>query len=484
MFVPALLALALLLPTTVRADEVQVAVSRILPTVESKLVLVEFDLKLADGTGGREVKLMGTVVGKEGLVLVTGAKEVDPPVGSRNAKPEIFKVRFPGDDKRDARFVGKDEELNLALLRIEPPDDGAGPYSAAVFDPRAELAPGQPLLALRRLPRADDDLITFGMLRVATVIPRPGQPVEYRLIGDLREFQGCPTYALDGRLVGFVAAATRPEGRRGQRFRIVNGRMERVDPNDPNLPGHPTRLLHAETVIEFLSDPGKYARRDSWLGVKSLQALTKSLAEAYGIPKPGGLVVGEVRERSPAERAGLRPEDVIVALDGVPVETSKDRDVAAFQRKIQRGKAGAQHELTVLRRGEGGFREVTVAVALEEAPLSESEVPDYHDKVFGLKLKPLTRDFLERSKLPIDLTGVRVTYVEPAGWAYLAGVRVGDVIRKMVLKPCENLEQYKALMEGLMQTRDSEVCYNVSRARKSLFLCVRPDWDTVEPPGK
>ena len=34
----------------------------------------------------------------------------------------------------------------------------------------------------------------------------------------------------------------------------------------------------------------------------------------------------------------------------------------------------------------------------------------------------------------------------------------------------------KEIMAELLQTRDSEVCYNVSRERKSLFLCVRPDW--------
>ena len=60
----------------------------------------------------------------------------------------------------------------------------------------------------------------------------------------------------------------------------------------------------------------------------------------------------------------------------------KDRDIAAFQKQIRRGKAAAKHRLTVLRRGEEGFAEIPVTVTLEEAPLTESEVPDYHDEVF------------------------------------------------------------------------------------------------------
>jgi hypothetical protein len=123
------------------ADEVQDAVTKLLAERTGSLVIVEFDLKRADGTGGQEVKLQGTVVGKEGLVLVSGAKQVSPPVGSTNATPERFKVRFPGDVMRDAGFVGKDEELNLALLRITPTDEEEAAFAVAGFDQTATLVP-------------------------------------------------------------------------------------------------------------------------------------------------------------------------------------------------------------------------------------------------------------------------------------------------------------------------------------------------------
>ena len=107
-------------------------------------------------------------------------------------------------------------------------------------------------------------------------------------------YEGCPVYSLDASLVGYVSAATRTRGR-GRGCRIVNGR--RV-PNagggrGSGRSGHPTRILAAGEIRTFLSDPTKFARRDCWLGVKGLQALTKPLAEAYGIEKPGGLVIGE-----------------------------------------------------------------------------------------------------------------------------------------------------------------------------------------------
>jgi S1-C subfamily serine protease len=475
----AALAVLLAVPATAGADPVEEAIKNLLATKTDSLVLVEFDLKNADGTGGREVKLQGTVVGADGLVLVSGAKQVDPPVGSGSVKPTSIKVHFPGDVKKDAVFVGKDEELNLALIRINPESGEAATYAPAAFAPDVKMTPGQLLILLKRLPKSDDDLVTFNVTRVSTVIPKPGLPSEYRVLGSFAGFDGCPAYAADGTLVGFVTGGERG-GRMGRGFRIVGGRVERIGGRG----GARTRLLDAATLVEFLNDPTKFARRDCWLGVSGLQALTKELAEACGIESAGGLIVGEVKKGSPAETAGIAAGDVLVALDGKPIDAEKDRDIESFQKTVRRAKAGEAHELKLLRPGDEGYREVALKVAFEESPLTENEVAEYHDKSFGLKLKPLTRDFLERSRLPLDTKGVRVTWVESAGWASIAGVRSGDVIQKMVLKPCPDMDAYEKIMAALMKSRDAEVCYNVLRQRKSLFVCVRPDWENVEGVGK
>ena len=92
---------ALVLGAAAQADEVSDAVKFLLEKRSQSQVLVEFDLKRADGVGGTEVKLQGTILGADGLVLVTGSKQVDPQVGSANQKPTGFKVRFPNDKKFD-----------------------------------------------------------------------------------------------------------------------------------------------------------------------------------------------------------------------------------------------------------------------------------------------------------------------------------------------------------------------------------------------
>lgn len=457
--------------STAQADEVGDAVKLLLEKGAGSQVMVEFDLKRADGNGGTEVKVQGTIIGADGLVLVTGAEQVDPPLGGAVQKPATFKVRFPGDEKVDAKFVGKDDDLDIALIRLDLTGEGEVPeFRPAEFDETAVMEPGDQLLVLKRLGPEDEDTLTFDLLRISAVIPRAGLPTEYQTLGNFTGIGGCPAYSLDGKLVGFIAGSGRPASRG---FTFVNGQLV------PNRSGGGTRLLDTRTVSEFLADPARFTRRDCWLGVSGLQALTKPLAEALGVAEEGGLIIGKVSVDSPAERAGLKSGDVLKKWDGEALDTEKDRDVASFQKKIERAKAEEKHTVSVLRSGEDGMTAFDIEVTLEEAPISENEVSEYHDKDFGLKLKPLTRDFLERMRLPVDTRGVRVTSVESASWAQIAGISPGDVIQKMVLKPCPDLDTYKLIMKDLMATRDSEVCYNVMRQRKSLFVCVRPDWDVV-----
>lgn len=96
-----------------------------------------------------------------------------------------------------------------------------------------------------------------------------------------------------------------------------------------------------------------HARRPARLGVQ-LQELTPQLAEYFGLDEPGGALVASVREDSPARDAGLRAGDVIVAIDGEPVEEPGD---AAH---VVRDKEGGPVEIRVVRDG----RERTLTVEL------------------------------------------------------------------------------------------------------------------------
>jgi S1-C subfamily serine protease len=144
---------------------------------------------------------------------------------------------------------------------------------------------------------------------------------------------------------------------------------------------------------------------------------------------------------------------------------------------VQRAKAGSTMVLTVLRHGQDGLHEAEARVTVEEEPTREFEVEEWEEKTFGLRVKPITRDFLDRERLPLDTPGVRVTQVESAGWAYLAGVRRGDIIDGVVLSKVPDLDAFKKVMAEVIGAEEAEVCFAVIRGGKSLFLCVRPQWE-------
>lgn len=475
--VAAVLALGL----SARADEKQKIIRKAIQDCAGSIVKVEFECQQTDGKGARKFTTTGIVVSAEGLVMVTDVTRVDPPVGGRYQKPEEFTVIFGKDCKDKARFLGKDEELNLALLELKKTEPKKGekrpvlkPLSLAE---KVSLGQAQEILVLDRLSKDEDYEPTFSLMRIAAVVKKPTGPPDYEVTRSLSDLTGCPVLDLTGRVVGFVGRTSvepSPSGDGGRRV-TIGGRTFYVGGRRRETLGSP-RILLCSDFREFLTDPSKFLRRKCWIGVRGLQAVTKDLAEQLALEKKGGVIIGEVLEQSPASRGGLRDNDIIRKIDGETVEIDEDRDVEKFAKRVQRAKAGTTMVLTVLRPGQDGLQEAQARVTVEEEPTREYEVEEWEEKTFGLRVKPITRDFLDRERLALDTPGVRVTQVESAGWAYLAGVRRDDIIAGIVLKKVPDLPAFKRVMAEVIQAEEAEVCFGVIRAGKSLFLCVRPQW--------
>jgi serine protease Do len=331
----------------------------------------------------------------------------------------------------------------------------------------------QPVLLLGRLEAAEDFRPTFALPRVTAVVARPAGPPEYRVTEDLEPWVGCPVLGLDGRVLGFVGMTSAESGGGGGQSVSFGGRTVYVGGRGR---GSSPRILCSADFKDFLADPSRFLRRKCWLGVRGLQALTKDLAEPIGLKGRTGVIVGEVLKQSPAEKAGLRTGDVVAGIDGQPLDVTEDKDVEKFSKRVERGKAGDRLKLQVFRDEGKGYLELPLEVALEEEPVQEYEVEEWEDKTFGLRVKPLTRDFLDGQRLPLDTPGLRVTFVERAGFADLAGLRSGDIVQGVVLVKTPNLDALKARLAEVTAAKEPEVCFGVLRRGKNLFLCVRPEW--------
>lgn len=225
---------------------------------------------------------------------------------------------------------------------------------------------------------------------------------------------------------------------------LINARGEVVGINtaissQANNIGFAIPINQVRAVLPQLKSRGRVAR--GFIGV-TLETVTPSLQRALGLASATGAIVQEVTPDTPAERAGLRPYDVIRSVDGRDVTSSDEliRDVS--------GRApGSVAKLQVLRDG----REQNVLVKLAERPRDADEaqerrpVPaaDSAQPPLGLVVRNIDAGTSQRYGLPSNLAGVLVTRIEPASIGQVARIRRGMVILEINRRRIQSVEEYE-----------------------------------------
>lgn len=244
---------------------------------------------------------------------------------------------------------------------------------------------------------------------------------------------------LDGELVGInTAIATRSGGFQGIGFSVP--------------------INMARHVMESLIKNGKVVR--GWLGV-SIQTVDESLAKGLKLDSPGGVIVSQVVENSPAESAGLQTEDVILALNGRKVKDNSQlsADIAAMA-------PGSQANLTILR--EGRKREVAVTLGEQPANMSLGGREQAQDELFGFTVETLSNRLAQRYELDANRRGVVVTDINGASSAYRAGLREGDVIVKVNRRSVQNVTEFNRVLQNAK--KGDTVLLQIARDGGTQFL--------------
>jgi serine protease Do len=163
------------------------------------------------------------------------------------------------------------------------------------------------------------------------------------------------------------------------------------------------------------------------------------MASSLGVSDAKGAIVADVIAGSPAQRAGLKQSDVIVALNGRNVDDSRD-----LTRRVALLHAGDKAAFSVMR--DGHRQEVTATIGKRDAERQASDetgpraIPSA-EMALGLGLAPMTPEARQEYGLKRDMTGVVVTNVDPMSDAADKGLQPGDVIVKvgtdMVHSPAE-----------------------------------------------
>jgi serine protease Do len=236
---------------------------------------------------------------------------------------------------------------------------------------------------------------------------------------------------------------------------LINSRGEVVGINSAISPrasniGFAVPINQAVEILPQLKAKGRVSR--GFIGV-TLTDVTAGLQRALGLSVAEGAMVQDVSPRSPAERAGLRPYDVIVQVENRPVLTNEEliRDISARQ-------PGSVTRLDVVRDG----RRQTINVKLAERPARGDEfdsstglerparpAPRQADAQppLGVTIRELDRAFVGRQEIPENVQGVLVSRVDPTGAAHPV-LRRGFVIMEMNRKQTTTVAEYERIVNA------------------------------------
>jgi len=207
-----------------------------------------------------------------------------------------------------------------------------------------------------------------------------------------------------------------------------------------------------QQIMDQLIKHGKVRRGQ--LGV-SVQDLTRDLAEAFGIRRNQGAVIAEVLPGSPAERAGLRTGDVVVAVNDRPVRNS-----IAMRNAIGLLPIGERVKLDIVRNG----KPMTVTVRIDEFTPATAQGERLNPRLTGAVFK----DIDPGSPFYGQIEGVLVDNVESGSPAARAGLRKGDVITSVNRRAVTNTAEFQQLAAA-----SNTLLLNVQRGRGALFLILQ-----------
>ncbi len=186
-------------------------------------------------------------------------------------------------------------------------------------------------------------------------------------------------------------------------------------------------------VVNQLRDTGGVER--GFLGV-GIQNLDPKLGEWLGIKETHGALVTEVQKDSPAEKAGIKKDDVIVEFNGFPVT-----DAPSLRNRVASTKPGSRAKLVLIRNGEKMEIEVNVGKKPTEGGISVTTEEGKRVEL-GISVQNLTADLAKQFGYT-EGEGVLITEVEPGSPAQLKGIQEGTIIKEVNRIPVKNVEEFE-----------------------------------------
>lgn len=215
----------------------------------------------------------------------------------------------------------------------------------------------------------------------------------------------------------------------------------------------------AKYVMDQVLADGKVSR--GFLGV-TLQSINYNLAQAFDLKKIEGALITSVAKDSPAEKAGIKAEDIVLKYDNNQVENA-----ASLRNGVYMIKPGTKVVLTILRQGQSMQIPVVVGEFAENGEKTQKPV---HVDSLGLEVDTLTPE-LARSSGNSNEKGVIITRVQPGSPASFGGLKKGYLILGVNRQKIETKEQFYAALKDTPKGRP--VLLQLKQGDANLFVSIQ-----------
>ncbi|MCP9451717.1 MAG: DegQ family serine endoprotease [Nitrospira sp.] len=356
-------------------------------------------------------------------------------------------IRVTLSDKREfkAKLIGTDPKSDIAVVQIDATGLPVVPWADS-----DKLEVGEFVLAIGN-PFGLTQTVTMG---IVSALGRSAGIAEYE---DFIQTDaainpgnsGGPLVNVRGELVGInTAIYSQSGGNMGIGFAV------------------PSNM--ARSIMQQLVQTGRVVR--GWLGV-SIQDLTPELASQFGIPDTKGVLVSDVVDDSPAQKAGFERGDVIVEYDGKPMDSPTHLRNAVAQTPV-----GKKVTIKIIRDKKPKTIELTIA----EQPKSMSQSGDEGESdgatpsgvLSGIDVRELNDELASRYGLKSGERGVIVVRVRPGSVAEELGVREGDIILEVNRQAVTSVKSYEKIVSKL--PKDQAVLLLLKRQGRTIYLTLRP----------
>jgi Do/DeqQ family serine protease len=363
----------------------------------------------------------GFIISKDGYIVTNDHVVRDA---------ESVQVKLSNDKVYDAKVVGGDQKTDIAVIKINVAD-----LPVAVLGDSEKLEVGQWAIAIGN-PFGLERSMTVGVIS-ATGRSNVGIETYENFIQTDASINpgnsGGPLLNIHGEVIGINTAIVAA----GQGI------------------GFAIPMAMAKPVFTQILQKGSVSR--GYMGV-TIQPVTEELAQSFGLKQTRGALVNGVLKGGPAEKAGIRQGDVVIAFNGADV-----KDASHLQRLVAEHGVGKPARVTIFRDGKTMELPMTLSSA-ESAPRQPREAGGGEDQPGQADLLGLVVDDAEQG-------GVVVVEVGRGSVAADAGIRRGDVIVSINRKKISNSGEYKRSIQ--QAGRGGTLTVLVRRGDASIYFALR-----------